>query len=73
MAWNAASVRPMYGGIPQRIYLLKSFWEEVMEHLMSRTGVYPQDCDLFTFVENEEEALKLVEDDFRDREAATTL
>ena len=73
ITWNAATVRPMFGGLPQRIYLLRSFWESTLETLVAATGVYPEDKNLLTFVDTEEEVLKLVEEDMKQREASATL
>lgn len=69
VAWNEAAVRPMHGGVPKKLYLLKSFWQETISRLMAAVGIYPEDCKLLTFVESAEEVVRLVEQDWEQRAA----
>lgn len=73
VAWNAASVRPGYGGVPQKIYLWRPFWEKCLSEFYTSVSVYPADVALLTFVESAEEAVELVEKDLTEREEKATL
>lgn len=73
VVWNAATLRPMFGGIPQRIFVVKSFWEKPLHELIAATGIYPEDAALVTYVDSPEEVLQLIEQDLTQRVAAATL
>lgn len=73
VAWNVASVCPMHGAVPKKLYLLRSRWESVLKELISATGVYQEDQELLTFVESGEELLKLVEEDWQRRKNQATI
>lgn len=73
MAWNSATVRPCHGGIVQKLYLLRPFWEECIGSLASALGIYPEDQALLTFVDSAEEVVMLVEEDWKQRQANATL
>ncbi len=73
VVWHAATLRPLYGGKCQKIFLLRSFWEKVLEGLVSSTGVYPEDRGLLMMVEDEKELVQLVEEDYAKRLASATL
>ena len=65
--WNAAALRPNYGGIPQRIFLWKPTWEKTMTDLITATAVLKQDITLLTFVDSAQEILEIVEKDIKER------
>ena len=67
VAWNIASIRPMSGCIPPKIFVLRSFWEKTLKEMMATVGIYKEDCALITFVENKEELFKLVDEDWKKR------
>ena len=73
VVWNAASLRPMFGGIPQKIFVIKSFWEKPLHELIAATDIYPQDAALVTYVDSAEEVLQLIEQDLAQRVTAATL
>ena len=66
-AWNAAAVRPIFGGVPQKIFLLRSFWEKTLKDLIDATGIHKEDVGLLTFVDSAEEALEMIERDLKER------
>ena len=66
-AWNAAAVRPIFGGVPQKIFLLRSFWEKTLKDLIDATGIHTEDVALLTFVDSAEEALEMIERDLKER------
>ena len=66
-AWNAAAVRPLFGGVPQKIFLLRSFWEKTLKDLIDATGMHKEDVALLTFVDSAEEALEMIERDLKER------
>ena len=73
VTWNAATLRPMFGGIPHRIYLLRDAWEKCLGEFNTARGVYPRDRALLTFVDSAEELVELVEQDRTEREKRATL
>ena len=73
VVWNAAALRPLYGGTPQRIYLWRPFWEKAFLDFTTATKVYASDMTLFQFVDSAEETLKLVEKDLAERAKTTVV
>ena len=67
MVWNAATLRPLYGGTPQRIYLWRPFWEKAFLDFTAATKVYATDMTHIQFVDSAEETLKLIEEDLAER------
>lgn len=67
MVWNDAALRGGFGGIPQRILLLRDAWEECLGALNSTRGVFPADVAKLTFVDNADEAVTIVEGDMQGR------
>ena len=67
VVWNAASLRGLYGGPPQKIYLLRSAWEKAIGGLAAATGIFASDTPLLTFVDSASEALELIEKDLEQR------
>ena len=73
VVWNAASLRQMYGGVPQKIFVWRPFWEMVLKDFIDTVGVYSSDVALLTFVDSAEEALEIVEKDLKERIKASVL
>ena len=73
LAWNIATVRPMSGSLPPKIYVLRSFWESTLMALVKSVGIFAEDSTRITFVENKEELLQLVEEDWKERSANAIL
>ncbi len=73
VAWNAAALREGFGGIPQRILLLREAWEECLGAFHTSRGVYPHDVALLTFVDSADEAVRIVEEDMKARTEKATL
>ena len=71
--WNVASVRPMFGDVAPKIYVLQSFWEKTLEVLTSAIGMFTEDRGLVTFVESAEEMVRMVEEDWTKRSANAIL
>ena len=73
MVWNESTVRPCHGGLVKKVFVLRSFWEAVLGQLMETIGIYPEDRKLLTFVESGEEVVRLVEEDWAQRQAAAVI
>jgi len=73
VVWNAATLRQMYGGVPQKIFVWRPFWEKVLKDFIDAVGVYSSDVALLTFVDSAEEALEIVEKDLKERIKASVL
>ena len=69
MVWN----EPCHGGLVKKVFVLRSFWEAVLGQLMETIGIYPEDRKLLTFVESAEEVVRLVEEDWAQRQAAAVI
>ena len=57
----------------KKVFVLRSFWEAVLGQLMETIGIYPEDRKLLTFVESAEEVVRLVEEDWAQRQAAAVI
>ena len=73
VVWNAATLRPLYGGIPQKIFLWRPFWEKAFLDFTTATKVYAADMALFQFVDSAEETLELIEKDLAERAKTTVV
>ena len=73
VVWNAASLRPMFGGIPHRIFALRSAYEKPLKELIEGTKIYPEDISLVTYFDTAEEVLDMIEKDFSERVQSATL
>lgn len=73
VAWNTATVRPNYGGIPNKIYVWRPFWETCLREFYTTVGIFTADVALLTFFDSVEEVLELVEKDFADRVSKASL
>ena len=73
VVWNAASLRPMFGGIPQRIFVLRSAYEKPLKELIEGTKIYPEDVLLVTYFDTAEEVLDMIEKDYNERVQNATL
>ena len=67
LVWNAAALRPIFGGIPQKVYALRSAYEKPLKDLIESTKIYPEDVALVTYFDTAEELLELVEADYKQR------
>ena len=69
--WDIGSVRPLSGCLSQRVYVLRSFWEESLKLILSTIvkdkKKYERLLKLLTFVDGEEEFVGLVEEDWKRR------
>lgn len=68
LTWNTSSVRTYYGGARKKLYVLKSAWEAPLQQLMAAIGMYPEDRELVSFVEDTDEVVRQVEEDWRERQ-----
>ena len=57
----------------KKVFVLRSFWEPMLGQLMETIGIYPEDRKLLTFVESGEEVVRLVEEDWAQRQAAAVI
>ena len=73
VVWNAATLRPMFGGIPQKIYALRSAYEKPLKDLIEATKIYPEDVSLVTYFDTAEELLEMIEKDYNQRVQSATL
>ena len=73
VVWNAATLRPMFGGVPQKIYVLRSAYEKVLKDLIETTQIYPEDVSLVTYFDTAEELLEMIEKDYTKRVQSATL
>lgn len=73
VVWNAATVRPMHGAIPQRIFLWRPHWEKALGEFVSATGVYREDISLLTFVDSAQEVLEIMEKDLEQKTKTAVL
>ena len=73
VVWNAATFRPMFGGMPQKIYALRSAYEGALKHLIEATKIYPEDVSLVTYFDTAEELLEMIEKDYNKRVQSATL
>ena len=73
VAWNAATLRPMFGGIPQKVYALRSAYEKPLKDLIEATKIYPEDVSLVTYFDTAEELLEMIERDYNQRVQSATL
>ena len=73
VVWNAASLRPMFGGVPQRIFALRSAYEQPLKELIEGTKIYPEDVSLVTYFDTAEEVLDMIEKDYNERVQNATL
>ncbi len=64
---NAAGIRRMFGGVPQRIFLWRAAWEAPLKEFLSATNMYPEDVALLTYVDSAEEVVGIVEGDLAER------
>ena len=71
--WNAATLRPMFGGVPQKIYMLRSAYERALKDLIEATKIYPEDVSLVMCFDTGEELLEMMEKDYSDRVKSATL
>ena len=67
VVWNAATLRPAYGGVPQKVYALRSAYEKPLKDLIESTKIYPEDVKLVTYFDTAEELLKMIEEDYSQR------
>ena len=67
LVWNAAALRPIFGGIPQKVYALRSAYEKPLNDLIESTKIYPEDVALMTYFDTAEELLELIEADYKQR------
>ena len=73
VVWNAASLRPMFGGVPQRIFVLRSAYEKPLKELIEGTKIYPEDVSLVTYFDTAEEVFDMIEKDYSERVQNATL
>ena len=73
VVWNAATLRPMFGGVPQKIYVLRSAYERALKDLIETTKIYPEDVSLVSYFDTAEELLEMVEKDYTERVRNATL
>ena len=73
VVWNAATLRPMFGGVPQKIYVLRSAYERALKDLIEATKIYPEDVSLVTYFDAAEELLDMIEKDYNERVQSATL
>ena len=73
VVWNAATLRPMFGGVPQKIYVLRSAYENALKDLIEATKIYPEDVSLVTYFDTAEELLEMIEKDYNERVQSATL
>ena len=73
VVWNAATLRPMFGGVPQKIYVLRSAYEKALKDLIETTQIYPEDVSLVTYFDTAEELLEMIEKDYTERVQSATL
>lgn len=73
VVWNAATLRPMFGGVPQKIYVLRSAYERALKDLIETTKIYPEDVSLVTYFDTAEELLEMIEKDYTERVRNATL
>lgn len=71
--WNVACIRPLFGGIPPKIYVLGSYWEKTLEVLMSSINMCTEDREMVKCVESGEEMVRMVEEDWKKRNANAIL
>ena len=71
LVWNVASVRPLCGAKPPKIFLWKTAWEDPFKQLGK--CISAADMELLRFVESLEEVLGIVEVDIQDRRSNSTL
>ena len=67
VVWNAAALRPMFGGLPQKIFALRSAYEKPLKDLIEATKIYPEDVSLVTYFDTAEELLEMIEKDYNQR------
>ena len=73
VVWNAAGLRQLYGGVPQKVFLWRPFWEKALKEFIAAVGVYDSDVALLTYVDSAEEALDIIENDLKERMKAAVL
>ena len=73
VVWNAAALRPMFGGVPQKIYALRSAYEGTLKDLIEATKIYPEDVSLVAYFDTAEELLEMIEKDYNERVQSATL
>ena len=73
VVWNAAALRPMFGGVPQRIFALRSAYEKALKDLIEATKIYPEDVSLVTYFDTAEELLDMIEKDYDQRVQSAAL
>ena len=70
--WFAATLRPIYGGIPPRIFLWRPHWEKTLLDFTTAAKVFSEDVSRLEFVDSAEAALKLIEKDLKERTKTAT-
>ena len=73
VVWNAATLRPMFGGVPQKIYVLRSAYEKALKDLIEATKIYPEDVTLVMYFDTAEELFEMIEKDYTERVQSATL
>ena len=73
MVWNAAALRPMFGGLPQKIFALRSAYEKSLKDLIEATKIYPEDVSLVTYFDTAKELLEMIEKEYNERVKSASL
>ena len=73
VVWCAASFRMIYGARPPKILVWRPKWEKILEELISGMGMSASDRELIQYVDSGEEALRLVEEDWKERKRMATV
>ena len=73
VVWCAASFRVMYGARPPKILVWRPKWGKMLEEFIGSMDMSASDRELIQYVDSGEEALHLVEEDWKERKRMATV